>query len=82
MAAPVSHHHSVTCFSIVGIPAIVDIFHPRSGCNSFIVCFGNRYTWITHACTISTCTVYVELYHSLVPRPLFPFFVVTEKPPQ
>ena len=54
MAAPVSRHHSVTCFIIVGIPAFVDIFHPRGGCNSFITCFGNRYTWIAHV-QLSTC---------------------------
>ena len=51
MAAPVSHHHSITCFSIVVIPATVYIFHPRGGGNSFVASLGIHYTWVTRGNT-------------------------------
>ena len=44
MATPVSHHHSVTRFIIVGIPAFVYIFHPRGGGGLGPSCYGFNYT--------------------------------------
>ena len=55
MAAPVSHHHSVTCFIIVAIPAFVDIFHPRGGGNSFVACCGILYRWVTDVLAHVAC---------------------------
>ena len=68
MTAPVSHHHSVTRFSIVGVPAIVYIFHPRGGGDGFVACGSTRYTWVTH---VNTCSYAIRVLEATTRN--FPF---------